>query len=51
MSEEEIYERLRDWLKQTWYDLPETEELLPTLPQLGQKLARKDRREDRDRYL
>ena len=31
MSEEEVYERLRDWLKQTLNDLPETEELLPLI--------------------
>ena len=31
MSEEEIYERLRDWLKQTWYDLPQADELAPLI--------------------
>ena len=31
MSEEEIYERLKDWLKQPWNDLPEAEELLPLI--------------------
>lgn len=31
MSEEKIYEQLRDWLKQTWNDLPEAEELLPLI--------------------
>lgn len=31
MSEEEIYERLRDWLKKTWNALPETDELLPLI--------------------
>jgi ferredoxin len=27
MSEEEIYEGMRDWLKKTWYGLPEADEL------------------------
>ena len=31
MSEEKIYEQLRDWLKQTWYAIPEAAELLPLL--------------------
>ena len=31
MSEEEIYEHLRDWLKKTWYALPEAKELLPLI--------------------
>jgi NAD-dependent dihydropyrimidine dehydrogenase PreA subunit len=31
MSDEKIYEHLRDWLKKTWYALPEAEELLPLL--------------------
>lgn len=31
MSEEEIYEQLRDWLKKTWYAIPEAEELLPLI--------------------
>lgn len=31
MPKEEIYRQLRDWLKQTWYNLPETDELLPLI--------------------
>ena len=31
MSEEEIYERLKDWLNNTWYGIPEAEELMPLL--------------------
>ncbi len=31
MSEEETYEHLRDWLKKTWYAVPEAEELLPLI--------------------
>ena len=31
MSEEEIYRRLIDWLKQTWVHLPESAELLPLI--------------------
>ncbi|MCK4221295.1 MAG: hypothetical protein KAX25_00385 [Dehalococcoidia bacterium] len=29
MSEREIYQRLIDWLKQAWWDLPEADELMP----------------------
>ena len=31
MSEREIYERLVDWLKRTWYGLPEADELMPLM--------------------
>lgn len=31
MAEKQIYERLRDWLRQTWNYLPETEELMPLI--------------------
>lgn len=31
MSEQEVYERLTDWLKQTWWGLPETDELMPII--------------------
>jgi len=29
MSEQEIYQRFMDWLKQTWWGLPEADELVP----------------------
>ncbi len=31
MSEQEIYERFMDWLKQTWWGLPEADELVPLI--------------------
>lgn len=31
MSEQEIYERLIDWLKEGWWDLPEADELMPLI--------------------
>ena len=31
MSEQEIYQRFMDWLKQTWYGLPEADELVPLI--------------------
>ena len=29
MSEQEIYQRFMDWLKQTWWGLPKADELVP----------------------
>jgi hypothetical protein len=29
MSEQEIYSSFMEWLKQTWYGLPEADELVP----------------------
>ncbi len=31
MAEQEIYQRLMDWLKQTWWGLPEADELVPLI--------------------
>jgi len=31
MSEEEVYRRLIEWLKQGWWDLPEADELMPLM--------------------
>ena len=31
MSEQEVYVRFMDWLKQTWYGLPEADELVPLI--------------------
>ena len=31
MSEQEVYLRFIDWLKQTWWDLPEADELVPLM--------------------
>jgi hypothetical protein len=31
VPEQEIYERLIDWLKQSWWDLPEAAELMPLM--------------------
>jgi len=31
VSEQEVYERLTDWLKQSWWGLPETDELMPII--------------------
>ena len=31
MSEQEIYQRFIDWLKQAWWDLPEADELMPLI--------------------
>jgi len=31
MSEQEIYQRLMDWLKETWWGLPEADELVPLI--------------------
>jgi len=31
MSEQEIYQRFMDWLKQTWWGLPEADELVPLI--------------------
>ena len=31
MGEQEIYERFMEWLKQTWYGLPEADELAPLI--------------------
>jgi NAD-dependent dihydropyrimidine dehydrogenase PreA subunit len=31
MSEQEVYQRLMDWLKQTWWGLPEADELMPLI--------------------
>jgi hypothetical protein len=29
MSEREVYARFIDWLRQSWWDLPEADELIP----------------------
>ena len=29
MTDQEIYERFMEWLKQTWWGLPEADELVP----------------------
>jgi len=31
MPEQEIYQRFMDWLKQTWWGLPESDYLLPLI--------------------
>ena len=31
MSEQEVYRRLIDWLRQAWWDLPEADELMPLM--------------------
>ena len=31
MSEQEVYERFMDWLRQTWWGLPEANELMPLM--------------------
>ena len=30
-SEQDVYNRFIDWMKQTWYGLPEADELLPLM--------------------
>ena len=31
MSEQEVYTRFIDWLKQTWWGVPEADELMPLM--------------------
>ena len=31
MSEQEVYQRFIDWLRQGWWDLPEADELMPLM--------------------